>query len=295
MNNRKKGDRFLIDNPYVGPVTSSDSGTEMIASCFITKNNKPLAEHDVAIRINDGGIEKIVTDEYGFVSKKFITKDDVVKATFIIIKDDDSGEILKKESRPYSVREKKDTDKVGSSFYYDIEPAVTAKVISAIKIVDDFTADTDEAWKYFSDWIETKTAYEKKWMFQTISKVKPDDMGRFMEQFIYYREKVNGKDNPNRHKDLDELARNFGLLPVIDIFTVFNNYMNKLQQDDSESYSTIESVILKFIGEKANNFQFHCAHMKEDDFISTMKSIAKSSSPEKTILSRGFCNKPKIK
>lgn len=269
---------------------SSEKGTEILASCMFKKGNKSLDNFDFNILVNRQppnllSESELKTDEHGFASVRFVTNSDEVIATFI---GEDEGFKISRDSKKLIVKEKEKT-KDGESFYSDITPDISAKIVGVFKILDDYTADTNEAWGILKQWLDTKSNYQKTWFIKTISKAKSEDIGSFLEQFIYLDDKE--KDETKKNQKKDRLAQNFGLLPIMDVFLTFNQYMDSLLENDPESYETIVNLLQKYNGDKVNCFQFHTAHLSQEYFIQVMKNIAASKDPNKAATIRGFFNK----
>lgn len=295
MNPKVNKDAIRIHNPWLIKERDSSEGAIINVSFIATKDNKPLSEVEFVIFVNGQEpqiVEKttLTTNQYGFGSTSFVSKANEVRVT-ILITDKDTGAIFHKDAPKLILVEKKEKP-LSESFYKELTPEDGANSILTLGEMDEKTADSDKAFDLILEWLNKKSLYEKTWFVLAFNKAKQKDKEttmNFLEQFIFYHYKNAGG------VEKDQLAKNFGLLPPVDVFKKFNELMDELEKKNKKVYENIIELLASVDGDKVKNFQFHSSFMNEEEFITVMNNIAASNSPKKAAEIRGFFNKQKTR
>lgn len=295
MNPKTRKDAISIHNPWLIKEQDSSEGTIVNLSFIVKKDNKPVKDVEFVIYVNGQepqltSDKSLRTNEHGFGSASFITKANEVKTT-IIIENTVNKEICHKDSPKLILVEKKDKPSA-QSFYQELNPDDGANSILSLGNLDDKTADTDRAFNLLNDWLSKKSLYEKTWFILAFNKAKKNDKEvalNFIEQFIYfhYQEENGGENKKN------ELAKNTGLLPPVDVFKTFNTHLDLLQEKNSNVYEKIIELLSSVDSQKVSNFQFNCSFLNGIEFLTIMSNIAASPHPKKAAEVRGLFNKQK--
>lgn len=287
-NNDQSRRGILIDNIMVIKEKTTDEGTEINVSFFLKKNDEALTDYDYEILINrlpqvplENSPSK--TDKYGMGLKRFLVKSDEVTATIIVTDKDDKKQYARDRMQSISKKkEKKEPSPVGKTTYPEMTTEISAKIIEILKILDDFTADTDMYWQKIYSWLKEKSDYQKAWFLKALTQVDQNDkkkIGTFLEQFAF-------------HEDKDTAAKEMCLLPLNDPTGIFSHRLNQLKNTDVATYEKVINFLSEITdGELLDNLRFNTSFLKDDEFLEIITTVASSKEPYHSIRIRGLFNK----
>jgi hypothetical protein len=287
-NNDQNRKGILIDNIMIIKEKTTDEGAEINVSFFLKKNDEPLIDYDYEILINRLPLDPLEnnpskTDKYGMGLKRFLVKSDEVTATIIVTDKDDKKQYARDRMQSIAKKkEKKEPSPVGKTTYPEMTTEISAKIIEILKVLDDFTADTDKYWQKIYSWLKTKSDYEKAWFLKALTQVDQNDkkkIGTFLEQFAF-------------HEDKDTAAKEYCLLPLNDPTGLFNQRLNQLKNTDEPTYEKAVNFLSDITdGELLDNLRFNTSFLKDDEFLEIIKTVSISKDPYHSIRIRGLFNK----